>query len=232
MTELERKLVGLLNQEDANLRNYDSTLNYDSELAHSYTGRGQMKPQGQTTFDLQIVHDGVGEVAVDIELFKALFNSGTWNGNVLEFNPGGAGTGKVTVTGLTESFKALQERAKSAPFRINFIRIRPTTEAQLAKPIEMEKRSVFGGSKTNSKSPATYVDPNQYQSLNVDVPLDYVVGDDAGLNWSINDGETITATLFIDLIYDVNAAMEGKSPVRNVTRPVVAAAVRNQLSAS
>lgn len=225
---LERKLAALIDAEDAGLSNFDSSMGFDNDMAHSYTGRGQMKPQGQTTFDFKIVHDGAGGAGtVDIELFKALFNTGTYAGETLTFASGG---NTVTITGLTASFKALQERAKSQPFRINFARIRPLGEAQLANNITFDTQSVFGGSKQNSISPSTYVDPNQYQTLNVDVPLNFVVGDSTGLNWTINDSETIIVTLFIDLVYDVNKAMTGVSPVRNVTRPALAPASAARLS--
>ncbi len=221
--QLER-IAQALEDESMDLQNFsanDSPLGFDSdfnfdqdwnEYGHAYTGNNTVAAAGQTTFDLTITSVG-GAVSTDITLFQSYFNTGTFVAGDLVF-VNGANT--VTVHGTTSTMQALMSQNTNSPFRINFVRMLPTTAAQLAEQMYFQKNSVFGGFQYNNLSPNTYIDPNQYQPLRVDVPTNFIVDSQKGIKWKILNGESILVTLFIDQVLDPTKELQGRDSVRNL----------------
>lgn len=149
------------------------------------------------TFDLKIVYRVGGPPApIDIQLFGALYNTGS-------FAPTGSlifqtVIGTVTVSGATDSFRALMERSKTQPFKIKVIRMKSLYVAQQFNPFVLGNTSVWGASEENTISPAMFTDPYQQDPLLVDVPVNFIIDGDRGIKMSINSGEQISMTLFIE----------------------------------
>lgn len=240
-----RNLANILESESKDLKNFnnnDSVLNFDSdfsfnaeyqEYGHAYTGRNGIVARGQTTYDLIISHDNAVAVSVPIQLFESYFNTGTFVGNNLTFTSGGA---TVTIQGMTAPFKALMNRSQTQPFRINFMRMLPQAASQLSQGVTFKTNSVWGASKQNNLTPNTYIDPNQYQLLRVDVPANFIVDGERGIEFSVNAGEEIAVTLFIDQILDQTKSLQGENPVRNLghagitAQPPRPVSIRNVIS--
>ena len=222
----EKNIMNAINslENAANFRGYDAAVPYDRNYAGVYTppalGVAQygVTPNGLTTFDLTIIHAPSGApAAINISLFEALYNGGTFvNGNLVFTTAGGT----VTISGTTQKFQALMERSKTQPFRIAFIRMKSLQTAQQANPFTLANTSVWGASQTNNISPATYKDAYQQDPLTVDVPVDFTVDSDRGIRLLVNTSEDLNITLFIDLFRNPTEILRGNEPLRGNTSTV------------
>jgi hypothetical protein len=114
------------------------------------------------------------------------FNS---NGE-LQIN-GAVGAGTLRVSCQQFPYRGLLQSSALEPFRVERIRMNPTTPAQLNNEIVHVERTFLGARKENRINPRTYFSPNQFQSLIVDIKQSFVIDRERGLEMLINAGETL-----------------------------------------
>jgi len=83
------------------------------------------------------------------------------------------------------------------PFKINSVRQRVTTDAQIDNTITWFRRTIAGGQVVNNVSPRAYFRPNQYQNLTIDIPVELDIQIDTGIRLQVNAAEVVTLALFI-----------------------------------
>ena len=232
MTNKERQIQALLqslDEDSMNFHNFDSALDYDSALNYdeeSVLGmdedsvlsfQGEAPKRGLSTFGVNMVYTaGVGSNPVTVELFGTDFNTGTVVGDTLTFTNG---DDTVTVTGRTGSIVAFQNRLRYAPFRIKYARLNPINAAQFNEQIKFQMDSVYGGGKFNNMLPEEYFTPEQYQSLRVDLPMNYRVDSQRRIIMDIGATEVapgLNLTFWIDQVVDEAAKLNGKSSIINM----------------
>lgn len=181
---LDREIARLSKQiemdvlNNKNYRSFDSSLNMD-ESALNYTANKSLldyddsseKVIGLSTYNVALVYTpGIGVPApVTVELFGTNFNNGTIVGNTLVFTNAGGDT--VTVTGITSPITAFQDRLRSAPFKVKYVRQTVVNAAQFREQMILRSDSVYGSGKFNTLDPEEFITPEQFQLLRVDVPL-------------------------------------------------------------
>lgn len=162
---------------------------------------------------------------VSITLFDSVFRDGgvfSGGGDLVFTNAGGD---TATITCLTENgpsgrrvtMEQLYEMVSTEPFMIGFIRLKVKTSAQFDFSMGIIKDGQYGGYGGNSITPDDYVDPDQYQLLRVDLPMNIMASKKSGFTWTIDEdqsGTGIGMTLFIPTTYDPTKALAGKDPVR------------------
>lgn len=101
--------------------------------------------------------------------------------------------------GCSEStYRSLFEAVAIAPFTVGFLRMTVTTSGQIDNKIKWFERTIAGGGKENQISPRSYFRPNQYQNLTIDIPINFDININSGLQIPVKAGETIVLALFID----------------------------------
>ena len=107
-----------------------------------------------------------------------------------------AGGTKTTVSCGTVPYRTLFEGSAQLPFQVAKFRYSFTSEPQLDEEIVLFKKTIFGKYTENRVSPRTYLDPNQYQSKVVDIPISFDVNAETGIQQNILSGETVSFNLF------------------------------------
>jgi hypothetical protein len=83
----------------------------------------------------------------------------------------------------------------SEGFTITKIQARFTTDAQIDNEISFVYNSIFGKTETQSISPRTYFSPSQYQSLLVDIPVEFYINGERGIQFTLNASETVVLNM-------------------------------------
>jgi hypothetical protein len=96
------------------------------------------------------------------------------------------------------SYKSLLKESGRKGFKITAIRMTVVNDAQISNEIVMFSKSFLGSSSRNSLSPRTSLRPDQFQTKIVDVPMDFLVNGNSGLEYKINAGETVTWNVVIE----------------------------------
>ncbi len=191
----------------------------------------QVQSGAMTTYKLRVFYTpGDGTPApVDVTFFAMAFNDGVFDsaGNLVFTNTGGD---TATIQGLTThgqgrkvSIQTLFDLTKTEPFTLGFIRMRPKTQAQLDLAMDILSDSQYGSSGSNSIAPDDYVNPDQYQLLRVDVPMNTNCSQKQGFTWTIDEDQTgtgISMTLFIPKTIDPTKQLSGGPAVRNLNQGV------------
>lgn len=89
------------------------------------------------------------------------------------------------------SYRALLESTRMVPFRITSIRMTVTTDAQIDNEIVHFSRTFLGGKSENTISPRVSFNPTQFQGKILDIPTNFVIDGEKGLQYKINAGETV-----------------------------------------
>lgn len=214
---------------DADFRNFDaiSMANTMSPKDLRAWLQGQVASGAMTTSRLRVVYTpGVGSPApVEIKLFSTIFTTGVFNGDGdLVFTNAGGDTATVscmTTNGPTAgnlvTIKQLYDMTNTQPFTIGFMRIKVKTVAQFDYAIGITADGQFGGYGGNSIVPDDYVDPDQYQFLRVDVPMNADASNQKGFTWTIDEDQTgagVNMTLFITTTINPNKQLAGQSQIR------------------
>jgi len=220
----------LMNMDESNM-NFDTLMmdSFEDEpsvlnaigAANRYQVPKPMKPRGQITYDLTAIYTPVAGVPgpVDITLFSFNFTPGIFVGETQVFT--NAAGDFVTVTGRTASWRAMMLRSQTQPFRINFIRMNVVDDVQFSIPYFFIKNSVWGGNQDNNLSPDTFLTPEQFQLLRVDVPCNYKVDSERGIRIAIQPTEIapkgVRMQLFIDQVNNPTVQLDGVAPVIALT---------------
>lgn len=219
-----------------------SALGYDSdfrtfnpfEVANSMDQKqlrswlqAQVASGAMTTSRLKIVYTAVNvsPAPVDITVFNSTFQEGgvfNADGDLVFTNAGGdtatiSCTTKNGPNGRTVTLEQLYKMTETQPFTIGFMRMVVQTQSQFTEDIGIVKDGQFGGYGGNSITPDDYVDPNQYQFLRVDVPMNVDASQQNGFTWTINEDQSspgIAITLFITKTLNPNKQLGGQAPVR------------------
>lgn len=96
------------------------------------------------------------------------------------------------------SYCSLFNASGIIPFRVSFIRETVATNNQIDQKITWFKRTIAGGVKQNTVSPRAYFRPNQYQNLTIDIPVEFDVNIDSGIQLPVLTGGLVTLALFIE----------------------------------
>lgn len=166
---------------------------------------------------------------VDVTYFAQAFNTGTFSSGDLVFTNATGDT--ATIRGVTrnlisgtvtmENFMFLTQ---TEPFTLGFIRMRAKSADQLENAMDIIDGTQYGGAKGNSITPDDYIDPDQYQFLRVDVPMNVPISNKNGFKWTIDEDQTgkgVSFTLFIPTTYDPQKALKGENPTRVLNAGVV-----------
>ena len=116
------------------------------------------------------------------------------NGNLV-YNLGGLLMTTASTTGA--SYRSLFEMSGIANFVIRMIRINTSTEAQLNNSLYHFQKTALGAYKQNEISPRTFFAPTQYQNKIVDIKQSLVIDSEYGIQYNVNNGETISMQLFL-----------------------------------
>ena len=104
---------------------------------------------------------------------------------------GAAGSGSLTVACQQFPYKGLLVSSGLEPFRVERIRMTPTTQGQLNNEIVHVERTFLGARRENRINPRQFFSPTQFQSLIVDITAPFVIDREKGLEITINAGETV-----------------------------------------
>lgn len=216
-----------------------SALNFNADSLN-YGGVSDMTPQqlrqylnssvasgAMTTLKLRAFWTagaGLSPAPVDVTFFASTFQAGTFNADGdLEFTNSNGDTATITCltsqNGVNVTMEQIYDLLGSEPFQVAFIRMRPKTQAQLDYAIDILSASQFGSQKTNSINPDDWVDPDQYQLLRVDIPMNVSASKKQGWKWTIDEDQTgsgVSMTLFIPSTVDNTKLLAGQSQVRNL----------------
>lgn len=221
-----------------NWRNYDDPFQIASSMTpeqlRAYLS-SQVNSGAMTTFRMRVYYTaGPGPGApepVDITFFDSTFQVGgvfDIHGNLVFTNTNGD---TATIEGLTTNgpngrrvtIQQLYNTIETEPAVIGFIRLKVKTTAQFDYSMGIIKDGQYGGYGGNSITPDDYVDPDQFQLLRVDVPMNVKASKRDGFSWTIDEDQTGTGigmTLFIPKTLDPGKQLDGKDPVRNLNMGV------------
>jgi hypothetical protein len=105
----------------------------------------------------------------------------------------------VTVEGTTVPYLTLVKGSAILPFKVSKLRYAFTSDSQLDQEIIIFTRTIFGAYKENRISPRSYFDPNQQQSKVVDIPIEFNIDLQTGIQISLLASEVVTLNLFCDI---------------------------------
>lgn len=95
-------------------------------------------------------------------------------------------------------YQGLFESSATVPFRITRIRATFTTAAQIDRELTLVRRSFLGGITQNSINPRTWFKPEQFQSLIVDIPVNWNIDAESGIEYVLEAGETVKWNVIIE----------------------------------
>ena len=111
---------------------------------------------------------------------------------------GTAGATALTVTCPQYTYRALQKSSGRRPFRIVGIRMTVQNDAQIDNEIVHFTSNFLGASNRNVLSPRTFFNPQQFQSLIVDIQANFPIDDQKGFYYTVNAGETVKWNVLIE----------------------------------
>lgn len=139
-------------------------------------------------------HEGLRRVVANTGGVVSWNQAGDLNYRGLDTTPD-----PLFVIGCSEiAYRSIFEASAIIPFRVSFLRQTVTTNGQIDKKIVWFKRTIAGGQKQNQISPRSYFRPNQYQNLTIDIPIEFDINIDSGLQIPVKAAEVVTLALFIE----------------------------------
>lgn len=96
------------------------------------------------------------------------------------------------------TYKGLFNASNRYAFRISKIRLTVTNDAQLNNELVFTEQTFLGAVKSNSVNPRAYLNPNQFQSKVVDIPVGTIIDFEKGMQYQVEAGEVVNLSLFID----------------------------------
>ena len=117
------------------------------------------------------------------------------DGNLIYNKAAGGLMTTASTTGA--SYRSLFEMSGIANFVIRMIRINTSTEAQLNNSLYHFQKTALGAYKQNEISPRTFFAPTQFQQKIVDIKQSLVIDSEYGIQYNVNNGETISMQLFL-----------------------------------
>lgn len=106
--------------------------------------------------------------------------------------------GRVQVSCNQFPYQGLFESSANVPFRISRIRATYTTAAQIDREITLARRSFLGGISQNAVNPRTFFKPEQFQALIVDIPINWNIDAESGIEYVLEAGETVKWNVIIE----------------------------------
>lgn len=97
------------------------------------------------------------------------------------------------------AYSAFFEASSIAPFQVSSLRITYSSSAQIANNIQWFQKTFSGLTTSNPVNPQSYFSPQQFQDLILDIPIQFTIGLDSGLNLKVITGNTLTIALFIEM---------------------------------
>lgn len=120
------------------------------------------------------------------------------NGNLVYRGDDSASNPLFTIGCSEVTYRSLFDAVSIIPFKVSFIRETVTTSGQIDNKITWFKQTIAGGVERNPVNPRAYFRPNQYQNLTIDIPVEFDITIDTGLQIPVKAGETVTLNLFIE----------------------------------
>lgn len=153
--------------------------------------------------------DAAAYTMIPMDSYEGLLRMVAGSGGVIGFDQdgnlivrgddSGAVDDPTLTVGCSEiAYRSLFDATAIIPFRISFIRETVKTDAQIDKVITWFKKTIAGGEKSNRVSPRAFFRPNQFQSLTIDIPVEFDVNIDSGVKMPVLAGEQVTLALFIE----------------------------------
>lgn len=208
---------------------FDSEMGYDSDmydfepgdtvLGYENTG---IKGAGLSTYSINLTYTPVAGVPapVTVEIWGTDLNTGTVTGDTLVFT--NAGGDFVTISGRTSPFIPFQNSLRYEPFNIRFARMIPQAASQFFQNVTFRHDSKWGSFKGNDQLPDTYFNPEQFQSLRVDIPMGFAVGPRDRMIFDVDPTEVspgMNMIFFIDKALDPKRMVQKRNPLVNMSGP-------------
>lgn len=117
----------------------------------------------------------------------------------LEVQGANAAAARLTISCSNVSYSGLFNASAVIPFRVEYIRMTVTTDAQIDNDITYMSKSFSGGQKELAISVRGYFRPNQQQTKTIDVNASFDIGIDKGFKLQVLAGETIRLACWVTL---------------------------------
>lgn len=111
---------------------------------------------------------------------------------------GAAAAIALTVKCPQLSYKSLLKSSVRNPFLIKAIRMTVQNEGQIDNEIVHFTKSFLGSASRNTISPRTSFRPDQFQNKIIDIPMDFQIDGNKGLEYTVNPGETVKWNVVIE----------------------------------
>lgn len=95
------------------------------------------------------------------------------------------------------AYASLFEASAITPFIVSWMRYTVSVDAQIDELITWKQKSYSGGQTVNTINPRVYFDPNQQQSLVLDILTSFDVAIDRGIEVNVLNAQTAKMALFI-----------------------------------
>lgn len=119
------------------------------------------------------------------------------NGDLVykDFTTATAGTCTISCTQVP--YRALFDYSFRGAFTIQSMRMKFSAAGQIDNSMTTVEKSFLGLQKQNSIPISTYISPDQFQSLIVDMPVPIRIDADKGIQYTINAGNTVNLNMRI-----------------------------------
>lgn len=220
LNELERHAFNSFSGNNFDPNNFDpDAFNYANGQA---TRKGVAAPLGQGgQFTITVVNGQAGAVTVELfQFIKSITNAN--NPQVSALNPftaldvaaanaqglvffdrsgnlvyRNAAPADCTISCKQIPYKSLFIASGLYPLVIDRMRVNVTTDAQIENDITHVTNTFLGLVKRNSISPRSFFSPNQFQTKTIDIPVNFDITAEKGIETIVNAGETITYNIFL-----------------------------------
>lgn len=124
------------------------------------------------------------------------------NGNCVIYGSTTAADPVATIGCGEIAYRSFFEASSITPFKVAYIRYTCNTQNQIDQQIAWFSKSYSGGTNENKISPRAYFRPNQYQSLTIDITVEFNINLESGLRHIVLAGESVRMSLFIQFWTD------------------------------
>lgn len=113
---------------------------------------------------------------------------------------------KCTISCKQVPYRTLYDGSIVSPFAVSKFRMSFTTDGQIDNALNYFSNSYMGRKQSDSITPRTFFNPNQYQGKIVDVKASMYIDGERGINYTMNASETVTMNMFIAFRKKLTAA--------------------------
>lgn len=106
---------------------------------------------------------------------------------------------KPTIGCQEVAYASFFEASSISPFQVAYFRYTVKTDAQIDNTIKWFQKTFSGGLTQNVISPRAYFKPTQFQDFVIDITTQFTIGLDSGLYLTVNNGENVRFSLFIEM---------------------------------